>query len=95
MRHINECSVRRIGSIVPLSSNALSPCILSDRNDLKLFTTVFLVDLLPTWQVKGTASPRCPGEQEHLLAAEVGKPHAVALPVGELEIGRHGVVEER
>lgn len=64
-----ECG---LGAIVELACGCLAGRVLGRRDDLEILILQFLVDLLPTWQIEAATSPRGPGQQQHLLASEIG-----------------------
>jgi hypothetical protein len=94
MRRVDKRRVGRLGRVVPLTGCGLSAGVLRRGDDLEVARFQFLVDILPTWQIKAAPSPGGPGDQQHLLAFEVGEVNGAAAPVGQRDIGRHARLQE-
>ena len=81
MVRVDESRVGGLRGVVEGAGGLLSGRVLGDGDDLEALTSDLFVDFLPTWQVPGASSPGGPGEEQHLLAAEVGEVHDVALSI--------------
>src|SRR5581483_5830326 len=55
----------------------------------------FLVEFLPSWQIKTAPSPRCPRQQQNLLAAKIGERMLLAIQIRQREIRRFETGEGR
>lgn len=54
-----------------------------DRYDLEAVAVQLVPQYLPPGQVKAAPSPGRPGDEQYLLAAQVGEPERVPTPVRE------------
>lgn len=61
-----------------------------DGDDVEAVAVQLFPQRLPPGQVKPAASPRGPGDEQHLLAAQVGEAEPVPAPVGEFQLRRVG-----
>jgi len=77
-----------LSSVVPLPGRLLATCVLRRSDDFKILIFEFRVNVLPAWQIEAAASPRSPGENQHLPAAKIGEMHGLACAIGNGEIGR-------
>jgi hypothetical protein len=84
---IDERGVGGFGGVVPFSGGGFAPGILGGGDDFKILIVQFGVEFLPAWQVETAASPTGPGDDERLLAAEIGEVDDLPLAVGDGEIG--------
>ena len=80
--------------VVPRSGGGFPIDILRGRDDLEILVLQLFVDFLPAWQIEAAASPRGPGDHQHLFAAEVGKMDHAPFAIRSGKVRRHaGIVK--
>ena len=79
---VNESRECGVCTVVELAAGVYATRILGRGDDFEVLVLEVLIDGLPPGQIKTAASPRGPGENQHLLPAEIGQLHEVALAVG-------------
>ena len=71
MRRIDQRRVGGLGRVVPLARGRLTAGVLRDGDDLEVLALQLVVECLPPGQIKSAPSPTCPGNEQHLLSAEL------------------------
>jgi len=89
MLRVDQCCVRCLGLVIPLSGGGFTTCVLGSRDDLEILVLQLLVNFLPAWQIEAAASPGSPGDHQHFLAAEIRKMNDTAFSIWGSKIGRH------
>ena len=89
--HVGFVDQRRVLGVRLLDERAASLARRRGRRSRsRLLRVPAVAEGLPQRQVEAASSPRRPGDQHDLLAAETRELEGVAVGVGELEVGRDG-----
>jgi hypothetical protein len=91
---VDQRGVRRFGGVVPFSGGGFSASVLRRGDDFEIFIMQLGVEFLPAWQIESAASPTGPGDDECLLATEIGQVDDLPFAVGDSEIGGNARVVE-
>ncbi len=70
MRLVDQRRVSRLGRLDPGSRHVCASGVERDRHDLQSQRMQLLAKRLPDWQVMPAASPRSPGDEEHLRSTQ-------------------------
>ena len=79
-----------LGAVDPRAGRLRAADVERDRHDLEALRLKLAAQFLPHGQVEAAASPRRPGDQQHLRAAQRAQRERAAVAVGELEVGQLG-----
>ena len=85
---INQTRVVGLRSSYPLSSYSCTARVERHRDQNETTPPQVFIEFLPGRQVLAAASPRCPGEEQHLGAAEVAQSMLDTVKVWKCEIWR-------
>jgi hypothetical protein len=88
MRLINECRVSRLGRFNPGAGSEGTRGVEGDGDHLQAERVEFAPECLPHGQVKATASPGGPGQEQHLLTTQGLQREGVPIEIRQHQIGR-------
>lgn len=86
MGGVDERGEGGLRGCVPFLDRGQSPGVLRYGDDFEVLVLQFFVSSLPPGQIVAAPSPGGPGNNQDLLAPEVGQSHERSFAVGEREI---------